>query len=102
MQFPVKRRAPLFGVNNLPAFREPPAKVLVATTTDKLEKVAIAHQGTIECIVLQEDLVRGLFVVESEVVVRRTLVFGLWTLNLVLVAQPQQTAFNLGHSFDFS
>ena len=69
VQFPVKRRAPLFAIDNFPAFGKPPAKVLITAVADELEKVAVADQRAVERVVLQENLVRRLFVVESEIVV---------------------------------
>src|SRR6266849_2465745 len=100
VEFPVKRRAPLFTIHRFPAFGKPPAKILIAIVANELKKIAIAHQRAVDTEILQEDLMRRLFIVESEVVVRRTLDFGLWTLDLVSVAKPKQSACNLCHALD--
>jgi len=66
LQFPVKRRAPLFAIDCFPAFGKPPAKVFVATLVDKFEKVAVADRGFVDREVMDENLVRWLFVVEGK------------------------------------
>ena len=98
VQFPVKRRAPFFPVDRFPALGKPPAKILIAVILYELEKIAVAHRRPIKGVILEEDLMRGLLVIESEVV--KTLDFGLWILDFVPEAQPKESAFNFSHALN--
>ena len=110
---PIKWRLPVFAIDRCPAFGKPPAKVLITTVADKREIVAVRDGRAIKRVVHEENLVRGLFVVESEVVVSNalpdgratapiwTLDFGLWTLDLAGVAKPEQSARDFRHAFNF-
>src|SRR5882672_8007198 len=99
VQFPVKWSAPRVAINNFPAFRKPPAKILVTTIAEKLQIVAVADQRAVEGVVLKENPVRGLFVVEGEVVIRRTEDCGLRTVDLCGVSQPEKSACDFRHAF---
>src|SRR5687767_810163 len=112
VKFPIHRTEPVVAIHYLPAFRKPPTKILVTVVAHKLEIFAICDETTIECVVLKENLVRRLFIVESEIVVfamrrldaafvRKTLDLGLWTLDFSSVSQPKQSTFDFGHSLDF-
>src|SRR5882724_13642243 len=101
VQFPIQRRRPMFAVDSFPAFGKPPAEVLVAAVAHELQKVTVTDRSAVDGKILQEYLMRGFFIVESEVMVRRTLVFGLWSLVLPTVTEPEQSALNLGHTGDF-
>src|SRR6185437_2275874 len=68
VQFPVKRRAPSLGVDCCPTFGKPPAEVLITAVVDEFEKIAVADWSFVDGVILQEDLMRGLLVIESEIV----------------------------------
>src|SRR5687767_5318557 len=100
MRFPVKRPPPVFTIYNFPAFKKPPAEILVSIVANELQVIAVGHKCSIECVVLQEHLVRRLLVIESETVVDRTLDIGHSTLDLG-IAQPEQSTLDLRHAFNF-
>src|SRR5258708_20706069 len=77
---PVKRRLPFFTIDSLPTFREPPAKVLIAAITYEFNKLSVADESLIDGKILQEDLGRWLFIVESK------LPFGVLRLVVPLVS----------------
>src|ERR1700752_941576 len=91
MQFPVKRRPPLFAIDRFPTFGKPPTKVLIATIVNELEKVADTDRGFVDCEVLEENLMRGFLVVECKLVGTRTQPF---------VANLEQSTFDPRHAHD--
>src|SRR5258708_6436656 len=97
--FPVKRRLPFFTIDSLPAFREPPAKVLIAALAYEFEKLSVADESLIDGKILQEDLVRGLFIVESKIIVA-AFESVLRSRAGSCVTQPKQASFDFRHAFD--
>src|SRR6266404_1199400 len=108
---PVKRRLPFFTIDSLPTFREPPAKVLITAVAHEFEKLSVADESLINGKILQEDLVRWLFIVESKIP------FGVRRLVAALVStttrstdavatasgsvpEPKQASFDFRHPFD--
>src|SRR5687767_5887130 len=101
MRFPVKGRPPVFTIYNFPAFRKPPAKILVAIVANELQVITVCHEGTVECVVRHKNLVRRLLVVECKVVITRGFDLGPWTLDFGPVTEPEQSALDLRHAFNF-
>src|SRR5258705_13183208 len=106
---PEKRPLPFFTIDSLPTFREPPAKVLIAAITYEFNKLSVADESLIDGKILQEDLVRWLFIVESKIP------FGVRRLVAALVStttrstqavasgsvpEPKQASFDFRHPFD--
>src|ERR1700694_3672289 len=113
VEFPVKRCMPLFTIYRFPTFTKPPAKILIAIVANALKQIAIAHERAVEGKGLEKNLMRGLFVVEREVVVfgvrRLDAAFGSVAIDALpdgratapsILAQPRQSAFNLCHAFN--
>src|SRR5882762_450511 len=99
MLFPVERRLPFFTIDRLPTFREPPAKVLVAAVAYEFKKLSVTYESLIDGKILQEDLVRGLFIVESKIIVAAfESVLRSWSGSCV--AKPKQASFDFRHPFD--
>src|SRR5260370_33672007 len=87
--FPIKRRAPLFLIDFLPASRMPPTKILIAAGIYEFAIVGVTHRSPIDQEVFKENLVLRLFVVEGEVVTEpRAVARGL----RVLIKGPVATA----------
>src|SRR5262249_31019758 len=87
VQFPVKRRLPMFAFDSFPAFRKPPAKVLIAAVAHEFEKLAIGDQCAIDREVWYEDAMRRLLVIESK--------------TAAFMAEAKHAAFDLSHAFHF-
>src|SRR5688500_523516 len=90
VEFPVKRCAPVFAVDGLPAFRKPPAKVFVTTVVNELKEIPIADRSFIDREVPKKHLVCRLFVVEGKL---QGTCFGLRVLLFVFV-EPNQSTFS--------
>src|SRR6266851_266096 len=109
--FPVKRRLPFFTIDGLPAFRKPPTKVPITAVAHEFKKLAVAYGSLIDGKILEEDMVRRFFIVESKIQfgVRRLVAALVYittkTTNPVAsasgsVPQPKQASFNFRHAFD--
>ena len=68
VELPVKRCAPVFTIDGFPAFGKPPAEVFISAVLNEREKVSDADRSFIDREVLEEHLMRRLFIVERELV----------------------------------
>src|SRR5438876_1500226 len=65
--FPVKRGSPMLLIHFLPAGGMPPTKILITACMDEFKIVTVTDGRAIDREVMEEDLMRRLFVVEREV-----------------------------------